>query len=336
MYPSRRRARALLCTALAAHLAACDGSRDVFVESDAAPADAAIPDAPDTAPVADVEEVADVRGDGALDARADDVAADAPDAELSRPFAYTVTLVDPAGMLTDEHARLIAAARAALDEWGRYVSGRGTLSVELNVMTTAVGRFAGASTTNVYYGPCAREPAPCTVVEEQAIHRLRTGLSNPASPTLPDIHIDMSPDYVRRELWFDPDPTARTATVPSNRLDAVSVFTHELGHGLGMTGFRSLTTFASGRYRSLYDDHIVVAPGALTFEGPRTVARFGPVPLTRTSATQNVYHYGDPSQPSPFDELLMNGIVYRYGHRYRVDALDVAIVADLGVPLRSP
>lgn len=49
--------------------------------------------------------------------------------------------------------------------------------------------------------------------------------------------------------------------------------------------------------------------------------------------SRNVYHYGDASAPSWVDTLLMNGIVYQYGHRYRVQKLDVRSVEDLGVPV---
>jgi hypothetical protein len=88
-------------------------------------------------------------------------------------------------------------------------------------------------------------------------------------------------------------------------------------------------------FQSLYDDQVRVGASTLTFEGPLTVADFGPVPLTRTSSTQNVYHYGDASTPSAIDRLLMNGISYEYGHRYRVQKLDVRILQDLGVPVHA-
>lgn len=266
----------------------------------------------------------------------EDAAPDAPD-EGPSPFEYSVTMTDPEGLLTAEREPLLAAARAGLDEWGRYVTGLGTLTVELRVMATMTGRFAAASATNVAVGPCRATPPPCTLVEEQAIRRLRTGLGNPRAPGDVDVVVSVAPGYVRSELWFDPDPSRRTAPVPDRRLDAVSVFTHEFGHALGFVGFRSLDTFRpSVPYQSYYDELVRAGDGALTFHGPTTVALFGPLPLTRTNRSQNVYHYGDPSAPSPFDDGLMNGIVYRYGRRYRVGRVDLAVLADLGVPLRRP
>lgn len=289
--------------------------------------------AEDSLPVTD----ASTRG-GATDAVGAPAVRDAADAApRPPPFAYALSFSDPMGALGAEREALLSAARAGLDEWGRYVTGRGPLTVELRVMNTATGRFAAASTSNVPLGPCRASPAPCTVVEEQAIRRLRTGEDHPTSPERADVTVSIAPDYVRTQLWFDPEPAGRTAQVPLNRLDAISVFTHEFGHALGMTGFRSLATFRSTvAFQSLYDEHVRAGDTTLTFVGPTVLAMFGAVALTRTNTTQNVYHYGDPATPGPFDDALMNGIVYRYGRRYRVGRVDLAIVADLGVPLRRP
>lgn len=251
-------------------------------------------------------------------------------------FAYHVTVADPDQALPGAANALTACAEGGLAEWGKYLSGQGTLSVEIRVAKTAVGRFAGASTSNVPAGACKNTAAPCSLVEEQGIHRLRTGMDNPAMLGVPDVHIDVSPDYWNGMVWVDPAPLVRSATVPPNRLDCVSLFTHELGHAFGMTGFRSLSTFQpTSTFQSLYDDALRVGSGALTFEGPLTKAAFGPVPLTRTNTTQNVYHYGDPSSPSAFDNLLMNGISYQYGHRYFAQRVDVLILQDLGVPIQK-
>lgn len=250
-------------------------------------------------------------------------------------FAYLVTVMDPGGDLAAQHDAMIACAEGGLREWGRYLSGQGTLTVELRVQATSTGRMAGASTSNVTVGPCAHT-ASCTVVEEQSIHRLRTGADNPAMRGVPDAHIDIAPDYWTQQVWVDPDPIGRTAAVPNNRLDCVSLFTHELGHAFGFTGFRDLQTFQpTSGFQSLYDDQIVRTATTLTFEGPLTKADFGAIPLTRTNSTQNVYHYGDTSTPSAIDKLLMNGIAYEYGHRYRVQKLDVRMVQDLGMPVHD-
>ncbi len=275
--------------------------------------------------------------DAGVDAAAD-AAADA--GPTLPPFTYEVTMNDPNGTMTADHAALVTCVSTGLDLWGQYLTGAGKLTVEIAVTTTTTGRFAGASASSNAAGKCKNTPAPCTLGEDQAIHRLRTGQDNPNAVGQPDVRISVTPDYWKNVLWMDPDPKARTATVPNNRDDAISVCTHELGHAFGMAGYRDLATFLptlqpTGTFLSLYDDLVKVGANTLTFEGPKTVAEFGPVPLTREHTTQNVYHYGNASTPTDYDAKLMNGIVYDYGTRYLISRVDVRILEDLGVPIRA-
>lgn len=252
-------------------------------------------------------------------------------------FLYTIEIDDAGGLLTAQHEALRAATRAALDEWARYIQSAGTLRVQLLVARTISGRFGGRSVTNVSIGPCVHQAAPCTLTREQAINRFLTGMANPASPGLPDVEIDVDPNYVQSELWFDPDPVARTAIVPNNRLDAISVIIHELGHAFGFNGFRSrVDGSVQGTFLSTYDDQITLKMGQPLFTGPKTVVMFGgPLPLTISSPTQNIYHYGNAATPSPINKALMNGIVYEYGRRYPIAPFDVAVLEDSGVPIRE-
>lgn len=269
------------------------------------------------------------------DAGATDAAADGDGRVKLPPFTYEVTVNDPNGTMTSEHAALTTCVTTGLDLWGQYLTGVGKLEVEIAVTTTTTGRFAGASASSNAVGKCKSVPGPCTLSEDQAIRRLRTGEDNPNAVGQPDVRISVTPDYWKNVLWMDPDPKARTAPVPNDRDDAISVCTHELGHAFGMAGYRDLTTFQpTGAFLSLYDDLVKVGANTLTFEGPKTVAEFGPVPLTREHTTQNVYHYGNKSTPTEYDAKLMNGIVYEYGTRYLISAVDVRILEDLGVPLR--
>lgn len=256
------------------------------------------------------------------------------DSGTPSPFAYRVTVEDPSNLLPNDHAAMLACTQGALDEWGKYVTGKGVLLVEVLVEATRDGRMTGNSTSNVPIGSC-KNTRGCTLVREQAINRLLVGKANPAKPGEPDVRVTIDPNYWL-SVWVDPDPQGRTATVPENMLDCVSVVTHEIAHGLGINGFRSRETFEpTSAFQTNFDDLIHLVPGgsALTFEGPRTKADFGSLPLTRTSPTQNVYHYGDATTPSDIDTLLMNGIAYDPGHRYRVQKLDVRVMQDLGLPV---
>jgi hypothetical protein len=252
-------------------------------------------------------------------------------------FDYRVTVWDPREQLTRaDHDALVKCATGGLEVWRRWLTGKGVLTVEIRIQATPNGRFGGASSSNVRAGACHDAPKGCVTVEEQGLHRLRTGENNPERPNAPDMHVDVDPAYWRKEVWADPDPLARTAPVPKDRLDCVSLFIHELDHGFGMTGFRSLSDFRDdGRFRSLYDDLVRFDKGALTFNGTHVVAELGPLPLTSKGGSQNVYHYANPGDHLPIDDLLMNGITYHRGHRYDVGRVDVLILEDLGAPVRA-
>ncbi len=258
------------------------------------------------------------------------------------PFTYSITMNDPTHALAAEHSALTACVQSGLDQWAQYLTGKAELRVEIAVTAkTTTGRFAGASASTNVVGNCKHTPLPCKLGEDQAIRRLRTGKDSTSFPGEPDVRILVTADYWRNVLWMDPDPKARTATVPPDRDDAISVCTHELGHAFGMAGYRNLDTFAPapqpgfGVLLSLYDDLVNVAPGSLTFEGPNTLAEFGPIPLTRLHGFENVYHYGNSAVPSSFDDKLMEGIVLDYGRRYFISRVDVRILQDLGVPIRA-
>ena len=150
----------------------------------------------------------------------------------------------------------------------------------------------------------------------------------------PDIEIVFGPDYLRNELWFDPNPAARTAPVPTDRTDAVSVVLHELGHAIGFNGWRDLTTGQlPPTYGSTYDAWSFNWYDDVYFYGPRATAVYGGyVPLTRGNWPHLGNRDGLPGDDLLFD--LMNGVNFYRGYRFDVSPLDVAVLADLGLPLQ--
>jgi len=159
---------------------------------------------------------------------------------------------------------------------------------------------------------------------------IRTGVDpNGADP---DVEIEINPGYVTDELWFDPDPTARTATVDIDRTDALSTFLHEFGHALGYGGWIDSTTGTyPGDYQSTYDERTSFDGSNFYFNGPEAVAiHGGPVPLTYA----NVFHVANLA-PRPGEDLLpdlMNGVFFYRGSRYDVAPLNIAMLRDAGVP----
>jgi hypothetical protein len=172
------------------------------------------------------------------------------------------------------------------------------------------------------------------VTEEGLLHKLRTG--EPRRELGPDVEMAFDPDYFKT-LWFDPDPRTRKAPVPGDKLDALSIFLHELGHAIGFNGFMNPSTGAfSGEHMSTYDRWVTRNGDEFFFNGPAAVKLYGgPVPLARRS--NNYHHVGDnvPSVDPLLRYDLMNGVHMEYGRRYSISPLDMAILEDCGLPLKQ-
>ena len=221
-----------------------------------------------------------------------------------------------------------AALLGAGAEWSRYLVSDARLDVQV-VIDPTISRATGRSVTSNYLF----HNGEMQVWDQGAAAEIRSGI-DPNGLTA-DIEIRLSPSYLANELWFDPDPWDRTAAVPTNRTDAVSVFLHEIGHAIGFNGWRDDVTGTTPGYGSQFDALTVFDGSDFFFAGPRSVEEYGsPVPLTRG----NIFHLGNNS-PAPGYDLrddLMNGVVFKRGHRYDVSRLNVAMLADLGIEVELP
>lgn len=251
-------------------------------------------------------------------------------------FAYFVALTDPNDLGGSNDAPMVTDLEAALADWSRYVTGLGTLIVNLKVLTTSVGRADGGPTAGVSDGTTA---SGATLVEPSSMYELLTGTHAPGTTVdgvTSDITIEVDPTYMAT-LFLNPDP-GNGAPVPSNKIDAVSVFRHELEHGLGMEGYYNQdgTLADGGTYLSLYDRYVQIdSDGLAYFTGPAAEAAFGgPVPLTTDSTTQNYYHFAN-SPTAPLGQDLMNGQYFYYGATYQISKVDIAILKDIGEPVTS-
>jgi hypothetical protein len=168
------------------------------------------------------------------------------------------------------------------------------------------------------------------VSEEGAAQEMRTGGDTNGND--PDIEMFFDPAYFRT-LWFDPDPKARKAPIPPQKLDAFSVILHELGHAFGFNGFRDQKNGTlPGEFMSVYDRWVTFDGKNFFFNGPNAVKLYGrSVPLAHTN---NNYHHvaekGETTDPVLTGDL-MNGITLEWSRRYYISPLDVAILSDCGL-----
>jgi hypothetical protein len=242
------------------------------------------------------------------------------------PF-YLVTFNDPGNLGLAYYSSIETHALAAGSIWSEHLLGDAILEVEIS-FSDLVPTASGRSLTTEFVAT----DGAYNVFEQGATGELRTGV-DPNGDT-PDIEIVLNPYYLG-SLWFDPNPYARVESVPVDQIDAVSVFLHEFGHAFGFNGWRDgFDGSLSGNFMSTFDQLTVFDGSNLWFTGAQAGDVYGgPVPVT----LGNYGHVGNLS-PGPGEDLLpdlMNGIVLFYGGRYEITELDLAMLADLNVPLRE-
>ena len=212
-------------------------------------------------------------------------------AEASSQVAFPVTFATSAsGLTVNERAQLTAHFQAAGQRWVGLLGIRAARSIEIQIeVDNGISTFGGASFTSVFVGV---EQGRNTF-EQGAAAELRTGVDPNAATS--DVRIIVSESYLRGELWFDPNPVARTAPVPENLTDAMSVALHELGHAFGYNGFANGAGVPPMTFWSTFDRWM--QPGSPTlFNGPVVVQVWGSRPdLT----TNNINHWSNQPIPPP-------------------------------------
>jgi len=242
----------------------------------------------------------------------------------------SISHVDPQGQLIGFRSHIESHVLAAFEEWLSFLDNP-IGSIEVVVQTdNSIPRATGRSVTSSF----VRNSNNFLVYEQGAAAEIKSG--NDPNGIDFDVEISFNTNYVTNELWFDSDPVQRTAVVPTNRTDGMSVFLHELGHAIGFNGWFDTAGNLPADYMSTFDEHVVTSPGGQQyFHGPLAVAEYGePVPLT----FQNPSHLGN-NAPRPGTDLradLMNGVVFFSGTRYFVSELDLAILTDVGLPVLPP
>ncbi|MES2529385.1 MAG: hypothetical protein V4598_20015 [Bdellovibrionota bacterium] len=276
---------------------------------------------------------------------------------------YELTVKDPDNLLGAERELVLANLDAAVDDWGKWITGKAPLRIEMRVTNdTASGRFGGSTTTLKF----DKDVDGYKLFEPSSVYRLRTGKIVPGSTS--DVLILVNVDFMKRTYWMDPEPKLRTKPVPVGKVDLVTVFAHELGHGLGMN---ALLNFSTGLPReskgvTAYDrfilDTAALGDSNVYFSGPMAKKAYEgkSVPiffvtgsqqenivhnektyLCMRDESQNLAHYGHFNSASPENDLTFFGLMAgawvakdpKFGIRTFVGRLDAAILGDIGVPL---
>jgi hypothetical protein len=258
----------------------------------------------------------------------------------------TVVVVDPAGPLAPFVSQIEKHAKAAGDEWSRFLvippGAPGPRTITISVaLDPFVTRAGGRSATTGFVA----NRAGYNIFEQGQAFEIRTGI-DPNGATS-DVEITFEPDYFFSELWFDAapviSPRSQPVNIPSDKTDAFSVFVHEIGHALAFNGWMDWSTGElplsppdPAAYRSPFDELTLWSGDEPFFLGAhaRAAYRQDDVPLT----VGNVFHLGNASGQGLGSDLvpdLMNGVVFARGVRYTISRIDLSLLRDLGISVQA-
>ncbi|MBR0904578.1 calcium-binding protein [Bradyrhizobium liaoningense] len=234
---------------------------------------------------------------------------------------FSIALNDPNNIAGGSASNIIRTAQVAANMWARYLQGFGNIEVQISF-----GRLGsdvlmnGASATSIFIG----QQGGIDIFNGGAAAEIQNG-ADPNGAT-PDILVTINQDALN-QLFYDP---SFAQPVPSGNSDAVSVFEHEIGHGLAFNTLRnvdgSIATDSSGPYELVYDQYVSIVGGAAYFSGTNVLDVYGqPVPLY-----QDLAHIG--SNVSGGQDLMMEEPI---GRHLAISDLDLAFGQDVGLPIAT-
>lgn len=259
---------------------------------------------------------------------------------LTMSITPTITVSDPLHLGGSATAILAADLKQAIGAWGGYLVGDTPLSVELDIISTAVAREDSTS-TNYIVG----SSNGVTLLTKTAFYAEQTGQE--FNPGTPDIRIEVDPTFIRQNLDVSAAFTP-TSSVAAGKYNPVLAFMHEIGHGLGMGGWYDQGgKLPDGTYMSVFDSMLSLKNGLAFFTGSHAEAVYGgPAPITSSSTLgENYSHFGNTisdinrtpaTVADPLTLDLMTGVVFFFNYPYAVSSLDLAVLKDLGYSVMDP
>lgn len=229
---------------------------------------------------------------------------------------WTVTAGTVSGVSSSVVNASLAIVQGAAEYWGRYVNDSlANISIRVNFVPLGNLTLAQAGTSYFF----DRSAGGFDFFEALTITELKNG--NDRNGSSPDITIDIdTQELLANEFHLAPLVNGLSANVPFNKFDLFTVIVHEIGHGLGILTFLD----EPGNDRTDFDERVVQSGGTFTFNGPAVAALgLGPVLLDNSIA-----HLAEST-----GSLL--GPRISAGERTLITSLDVAVLQDIGVPVRT-
>jgi len=225
------------------------------------------------------------------------------------------------GKLTQaEQQAILATMNAAAQIWAHYLTPNNvTIDIKIAIDNRLFGGNVLADGGPDAYLSTGANFNGKPVYDTGTAIKLRGG--GDINGAAPEIDVGLTVDSIRNFLTFKTDDSA---AVPAGRYDALSVFLHEIGHGLGII---DTADFASFPGVGVYDTFVQNGK----FIGANAEAAAG-LPLGIPLEAASLSHI---SEASPLGGDLMSTAITS-GTNAHISALDLGILQDIGVAVRKP
>ena len=253
-------------------------------------------------------------------------------APLQQNFPFSITLNDTAGLGAAQESAIVNDLSAAALDWAQYITGFTTLRIALNIVPgTAGAELANAGAT--------QDIASGTTLDGRSLDDLSSLIALTTGNYVPGLGSDITVNLLAGNLgsiYVNPSPTPTpSGSVPAGKFDLVTVFRHELAHGLGF-GDLTNSNGVLGSQETLFDHYI----NGAQFIGPTATAEaqtlFGsPIVQLTTLANGEGYAHFANSASDPTAHDLMSGLGLTSGTQVDISAMDLAVLRDAGAPVTT-
>lgn len=239
--------------------------------------------------------------------------------------AFTVSLNDPTSLAGLNASNVRASVEAAAARWFAGIQGFGSVDIQVNFARMGTGSSTlatGGSAASAYVG--LRDGK--IIYQQSAAWELQTGVD--VNGSVADLIITLNVDQISR-MFFDP---SSSLSIPSDKFDAVTIFTHEIGHGLAFNTFREddgtlpTLTWTDGQqrnYQFIYDTFVSINGDVARFSGLNSNFVSNGLLL---AGIDNTAHAGTADLMNPFAP---------FGERRTVSEIDIAVAQDIGLPIAT-
>ena len=263
-------------------------------------------------------------------------------------LAFTISVDNSTTITAAQQDAILNDLSAAALDWAQYITGHAPVRIQLNITSGAHGGELanGGFDSSIDSGEVINGE---TVVIPASIYALTTGNYVPGSTADIVVNLPLSTGELDSAggLYAAPDPLTSGDALPANEFDLLSVFRHELAHGLGFGGLTQQNG-SLGSDETLWDSYIqdTVVNGTITaanFVGPDAEVAYGaylgtdlatPVPLTLLNNGENFAHVANNST-DPLAQDLMSGLGIGEGQMRDISSVDLAMLQDVGLPVTA-